>query len=152
MKQISVIYGDIALKMSKDSYKIPRFKHNPAYRMPFCHQSAFVKTHLLKKYKFDTGFRICADNDFFTKIYHLEGVTFFDSKEIVAVYDANGISSIPSIAFFKEEARIIAKYNKIYIIIFCIKFLYMRLKYCIKSLLPRSLALKISAKINAKKR
>lgn len=119
--------------------------------MPFCHQSAFVKTDLLKKYKFDISFKICADNDFFTKIYHLEHTKFFDCNEIVAYYDATGVSATPSIIFFKEEIRIIAKYNKFYIPIFCAKFLIMRLKYAIKTHLPQNLSQKIQLKINAKK-
>ena len=151
LEKIQVIYGDIALKISETFCKIPKLRSNPAYRMPFCHQSAFVRTDLLKKYKFDISFRICADNDFFTKIYHLENAKFFDCKEIVAYYDANGISAVPSILFFKEEIRIIAKYNKFYIPIFCIKFLIMRLKYAIKTTLPQNLSQKIQLQINAKK-
>lgn len=151
MRKIQVIYGDIALKISEKLCKIPQSRSNPAYRMPFCHQSAFVKTDLLKKYKFDTSFKICADNDFFTKIYHLENAKFFNCEEIVAYYDSKGISATPSIAFFKEEVRIIAKYNKFYIPIFCAKFLIMRLKYTIKMILPQNLSQRIQLKINAKK-
>ncbi|MGX3010782.1 hypothetical protein ACWIUD_04340 [Helicobacter sp. 23-1044] len=151
MKKIKVIYGDIALKISDKISKIPHFKSNPAFRMPFCHQSAFVKTELLKKYKFDTNFKICADNDFFTKIYHLENARFFNSKEIVALYDGSGISAKPSVIFFKEEIRIIAKYNKLYIPIFCVKFLNMRLKYFIKTHLPQNLSIKLQLHINAKR-
>lgn len=151
MREISVIYGDIQLEIDKDFYKIPRYSSNPAYRMPFCHQSAFVKTALLKRYKFDTSFKICSDNDFFTKIYHLENARFFDSNEVVAIYDAGGISSIPSVEFFKEEMRIIAKYNKLYCLIFALKFINMRLKYLIKSILPQRIRIKIQLLINAKK-
>ena len=151
MGKIQVIYGDIALKISETLCKIPQFRSNPAYRMPFCHQSAFVKTDLLKKYKFDVSFKICADNDFFTKIYHLENANFFDCEEIVAYYNTKGISAVPSIIFFKEEIRIIAKYNKFYIPIFCIKFLIMCLKYTIKTILPQNLSQRIQLKVNAKK-
>lgn len=144
------IYGDSVFMLDSTHFKIPKTRANPKYRMPFCHQSVFVKTSLLKKYKFDTSFKICADNDFFTKIYNLENARFFNSKEIVSIYDANGISSTPSARFFLEEMRIIAKYNKFYMIIFCAKFISMRLKYFIKSILPRGLSLKIQSKYNAK--
>ncbi|RDU64001.1 hypothetical protein [Helicobacter sp. MIT 14-3879] len=147
---IIALYGDTIFKLDKSNSKIPSYHSNPKYRMPFCHQSVFVKTSMLKQYKFDTNFKICADNDFFTKIYN-KGGRFWNSGIIISIYDANGISSIPSIRFCYEEIKIISKYNKFYIIIFCFKYLSMLLKYAIKRLLPKKLAMIISRSYNAKK-
>ncbi|RAX52484.1 hypothetical protein CCY99_07320 [Helicobacter sp. 16-1353] len=143
------IYGDVAYKLDENSLKIPKKYANPKYRMPFCHQAVFVKTSLLKKYKFDTSFKICADNDFFTKIYHL-GYKFHKVEQIISLYDAYGVSSRPNLRFFYEELKIAQKYNKFYFLIFIPKYLFMVLKYAIKSLLPRKLSILIQKNYNAK--
>lgn len=143
------IYGNSILKIDEKHSKILRNRANPKYRMPFCHQSVFVRTDILKRYKFDTSFRICADNDFFTKLYNA-GYRFYASSQIVSIYDANGISSKPNWQFFKEELRIGSKYNRWYILIFVIRYAIMVAKYLIKSILPRKLANKLSSKYNAK--
>lgn len=148
-KQFNIIYGDTLFKLSPSHSKIPRVGTNPAYRMPFCHQSVFVKTELLKKQPFDTSFKICADNAFFASLYH-QGERFCYIQSVVSVYDAHGLSSKPSWQFFKEEIRIIAQYNAFYTIPFCFKYLSMVVKFCIKSILPTTLSLKIQSRYNAK--
>ncbi|MGI0406300.1 hypothetical protein ACRE1S_01580 [Helicobacter himalayensis] len=146
---MSVVYGDTMLLLSQNHNKIPHIKSNPAYRMPFCHQSAFVKTSLLKQYRFDTSFKICADNAFFTTIYN-KGERFCYVDMVVSMYDAYGISSKPSWQYFKEEARIIARYNVLYLVLFCFKYFFMVAKFGIKSALPKKLSLRIQSVYNAK--
>ena len=145
----AAIYGDTMFCLSQNHNKIPRIKSNPAYRMPFCHQSVFVKTSLLKQHHFDTSFRICADNAFFTTIYN-KGQRFCYIDMIVSICDAYGLSSKPSWQYFKEEVRIIARYNIFYLLPFCLKYLSMVIKFSIKSILPSKLSLKIQSMYNAK--
>ncbi|WP_334082883.1 hypothetical protein [Helicobacter typhlonius] len=149
MNSINVIYGDTAFKLDTKHFKIPKNRSNPKYRMPFCHQSVFVKTSLLKKYHFDTNFRICADNEFFTKLYN-QGCGFYQAPLIVSVYDAYGVSSKPSWQFFKEELRIGTRYNRLYILPLSAKYIIILIKYTIKSLLPHKFSLKIQSIYNAK--
>lgn len=149
MSSIDVIYGDTAFKLDAKHFKIPKNCSNPKYRMPFCHQSVFVKTSLLKKYHFDTSFKICADNEFFTKLYN-QGYRFYQAPLIVSVYDAYGLSSKPSWQFFKEELRIGRAYNRLHIFPLSAKYIIMLTKYTIKSLLPHKFSLKIQSIYNAK--
>lgn len=146
---ISAIYGNTMFCLSQNHSKIPHIKSNPAYRMPFCHQSVFVKTSLLKKYHFDTSFKICADNAFFTKIYN-QGSRFYYVDMIVSVYNIYGISSKPSWQFFKEELRIISAHNPYHIPIFICKYALCLIKYTIKMLLPTVISHKIQSIYNAK--
>ena len=146
----SVIYGDTMFCLSEDYTKIPRLKSNPAYRMPFCHQSVFVETSLLKQYHFDTSFKICADNAFFTSIYN-KGERFCHIDTLVSVCDAYGVSSKPSWQYFKEEIRIIARHNILYLVPFCFKYFFMIVKFSIKSALPKRLSLRIQSAYNAKR-
>ncbi len=149
MKDCVALYGNTAYKLDSFNVKIPKCNVNPKYRMPFCHQSVFVRTDVLKAYKFDTNFKICADNDFFTKLYN-QGYTFYHSKEIISLYDANGLSSKPSWQFFKEELIIICKYNHFYVFIFIPRYIFIILKYMIKSILPKEISIAIQKKYNAK--
>lgn len=149
MESIVAFYGDTLLVLDETHTKIPRIKSNPKYRMPFCHQSVFTKTELLKKYHFDTSFKICADNDFFTKIYH-EGLRFHYVNAIVSIYDIHGISSKPSWRFFIEEFRIIARINKLHLLPFSLGHIWNCIKYLIKSILPHFLSTKIQSRYNAK--
>ena len=141
----SAVYGDTSAIYSMYS-KIPKAKGNPSYRMPFCHQSAFAKTTLLKKYHFDTSFKIHADGDFFTKIYN-QGEQFFRVDMIVSVFDVNGISSKPSWQMFVEEARIVSRISQWRVLPLALHYLA---KYLIITLLPRNLSLKIASLYNAK--
>lgn len=145
----AAIYGDTLFWLDENHAKIPRISYNPAYRMPFCHQSVFVRTDLLKQHKFDTSFKICADSAFFTHIYR-QGAKFLYINIIVSVYNAHGLSSKPSWQYFKEELRIIAHTNVGYAPIFCAKYALTLIKYGIKSLLPRSLRFKLQSLYNAK--
>ncbi|HIV48486.1 hypothetical protein [uncultured Helicobacter sp.] len=146
---IVAIYGDTLYQLDETHTKIPKLRSNPKYRMPFCHQSAFVKTSLLKAYKFDTDFKICADNEFFTKVYNAGG-EFLQCDMIVSVYDSNGVSSTPSLRFCKEELKIGQRYNKAYFLYFLPKYLWNVCKYGVRALLPRNLANALRSVYNAK--
>ena len=115
-------------------------------RMPFCHQSVFVKTSLLKKYHFDTSFKICANNEFFAKLYYNQGYKFYQAPLIVSFYNAYELTS----NFFKEELCIGTAYSRLYILPLSAKYIIILIKYTIKSLLPHKFSLKIQSIYNAK--
>lgn len=60
--------------------------------IPFCHQSVIVKRELMLKYGFDEKYKICADYDFFVKIF-LYGAQFKYVDVIFSKYRMNGFSS-----------------------------------------------------------
>ena len=75
-------------------------------RLPFCHQSVFVKEQLIKSMPFDTEYRIGADYDMFYKYFKL-GVRFKYVDIYISVFEHEiGISSINNFKiWYKENAR-----------------------------------------------
>ena len=75
-------------------------------RLPFCHQSVFVKEQLIKSTPFDTEYRIGADYDMFYKYFKL-GVRFKYVDIYISVFEHEiGISSINNFKiWYKENAR-----------------------------------------------
>ena len=65
-----IIYGDTIVDNKKFLYRVngKLFNEN-SINIPFCHQSCFVKTNILKKNNFDLKYKICSYFNFFTKIY-----------------------------------------------------------------------------------
>ena len=79
-------------------------KDNPI--MPFCHQSCFVKADLVKKYRFDTSYKIIADHDFFFRLYE-DGIKSQYIEEVVAQYNGQyGLSATHPLTLRLEGLRI----------------------------------------------
>ena len=70
-KQFSdVIYGDCQMYYNNFQRNIKSKEiKNFSKEMIFSHQSAFVKTKLHKKYKFNTNYELSSDYDFFSKLF-----------------------------------------------------------------------------------
>ncbi|KFJ42827.1 glycosyltransferase [Francisella philomiragia] len=74
-----------------DTVAIDMLSRKMKDRMPFCHQSVFVKRELLVKYRFDESFALAADYDFFMKcLYHKHTFGQFDFE--VSCYAMGGRS------------------------------------------------------------
>lgn len=74
--------------------------------MPFCHQSCFARTDLMKKYRFDESYRIIADHDLFYRM-HEDGVIFQYIEEIVARYNGQyGLSALNPLQLRMEGLRV----------------------------------------------
>lgn len=154
----SVIYGETIYQIEnsktknshskKNLFKIPNHS-NPKYRMLFCHQSVFVKTSLLKNRPFDLSFKICADNDFFTELYHKQ-YKFYKVNQIISIYNFEGFSSKNFFRLQFENFKIAQKYNKIYFLTHFPELIYTTLKYFIKICLPKSILQKIKARLYEK--
>ena len=91
----AVLYGDAALRDIHGAREI--FKPFPAMKLeemerglPFCHQAAFVRRELLKKYPFDTRFSVSADYDQFLRIW-MDGAAFLHIPRVVAIFDCGGV-------------------------------------------------------------
>ena len=97
-----VIYGDVVYVYPdrEDFRKVAPLKRIKV-GIPFCHQSAFVKTKLQQKYLFDTTYKICADYNFFHTL-HKKGCSFKYKEQIIAKYLAGGFSSNTISLYFEE--------------------------------------------------
>lgn len=72
--------------------------------MPFCHQSSFVKTNLMKEHKFNIEFKIQGDNDFMYRLFKM-GKVFTHVPIIISKYLSGGISN-NILQVYKEGAKI----------------------------------------------
>jgi glycosyltransferase involved in cell wall biosynthesis len=112
-----IIYGNILVEQQNGTLH-ERVAKEPCniHRMHFCHQSAFVKTDLLRAYMFDEKYRMSADLKFF-KQCHYDKRTFAHVNFPTVIYDTSGISNVQrkkglldNIAVIKEIDRGIDKY------------------------------------------
>lgn len=102
----SVVYGNCMRIDGHGSYPM---KANPPEslpkQMPFVHQAVFAKTDLCKKYKFDLNYNLCADYDFFFKLYALD-YKFNQVDVTVCNYSVSGISGRALLDAQKEVIQI----------------------------------------------
>lgn len=107
-----IFYGSVNCVSKKGSFiqnplQIEQIKN----KLPFCHQSCFVKTKLLKKYKFDNNYKIASDYNFFYLMYKLS-FKFIEIDVCIANYDIdNGISATRYYSLQKEIMIINGKWN-----------------------------------------
>jgi glycosyltransferase involved in cell wall biosynthesis len=110
--EAAVVYGDV-LKLYSNKYEFvhrSRPLDNLYKELPFSHQAAFTKAEILRKFSFDTQYKICADHDFFYKLYS-KNFKFVWIDMIVANYDMDGLST-HYLKVSTEEKRIEACYSK----------------------------------------
>ena len=122
-----IIYGNIYThRKSKQVLKVASKPCNK-HRMYFCHQSAFVRTEIMKKIGFDTTLKMSADLLFFKTCYYAK-YKFRHIPVPVVVYDHNGISNTNRIGGLRENLRVIRMIDR-----FPIKVLYyLRLQVAIQ--------------------
>lgn len=101
----AVVYGNTLVKNNYGEKVIDSIK-SKCKEMPFCHQSVFVRSSILKKKPFNTRYKIAADYDFFYNL-HKEKYKYFYIPYVISIYDGvNGISSLQPLMLFKEKGRI----------------------------------------------
>lgn len=88
----AVIYGDTKYIKTWGQFELIPDKLD-AFRTicPFCHQSAFIKTELMKKYKYNTIYKFAADYDFFHRLW-VEGEEMIYFPITISVFDGSGQS------------------------------------------------------------
>ena len=109
-------------------------------RMPFCHQTVFVRAKYHKENPFDISYRLAGDYNFFYKSYYEKHVNFQHIALIVANFDASdGLSTVISLRL-KENARLKGTEKNVYWYIkYYISILVHYIKQFIKLFLPQSL-------------
>ncbi len=88
----SAVYGDCYRLDGDGSYfmRASAIETLPK-RMPFMHQSVFVRTAVCLQYLFDETYRLCADYDMFFRMY-ADGRQFFQVSRAICHYSINGVS------------------------------------------------------------
>ncbi len=77
--------------------------------MIFTHQSLFTRREVLKQYKFDTRFKICADYNIIFNSY-MKGMTFFNADIVIAAFDP-GISDLSRSQMAFEKWKVVRKHR-----------------------------------------
>ena len=89
-----IIYGDIIIEEEFAYYYV---KAKPIEmlntEMPFCHQTVFTKTEVIKKYPFDLDYKILADYNQIREIYFARYNFLYITKAIVNYDGYNGLSA-----------------------------------------------------------
>ena len=104
-----IIYGDTCFIKPNEQY-IEKAKtiETITYHIPFCPQSAFVRSELQRQLQFDTQFRISADYDFFLRAY-LNGKKFQKIDQVIAYFTFGGASNKNLIKTYKEDVAVKVK-------------------------------------------
>ena len=132
-----ILYGDARLIYDDTHSKILYASTKPhKYHHHFIHQSAFIATPLMQAYRYDTGFKIAGDTDFFAKAYN-NGARFQHIPLVVASFSLEGVSSHLSWQMFKEDCQIGYKYNRLFPIMHTLKYLFWIIpRVCIRNAIP----------------
>lgn len=78
-------------------------------RLPFIHQSVFLKSELFRKYGFNDTYRVNADYDLFLGLFNRKS-TFKEVDTVVSYYALGGVSAQAPKAD-KEKLQIVASYG-----------------------------------------
>ncbi len=103
---MDVIFGDAIAQFNGFNKIFKGEMPNRSDIMNFNHQAVFVRTKWMKKIKFDLKFKICADRNFFTKLFLTENVQFKYLNINIAKIEAIGFSSSNSFNSRKEDLQI----------------------------------------------
>lgn len=104
---IDIVYGDINQYYEGFGSFVRRYNDIESSEVPYsiCHQAAFTRADLLKRFGFDTSFRICADAELFLRMFKA-GAKFLYVPELIATFDAtDGCSSVNFLKFYNERIQ-----------------------------------------------
>lgn len=107
-EKIDGVYGDTIRIRGNKRTKVeghPLAEIADGFPLPFCHQSIFVKTSLLRQLKFDERYKQAGDYDFFCRAY-LSGANFVHVETPVSNYLMGGISETNNVSHWKEKIEI----------------------------------------------
>lgn len=146
---VDAIYGNLA-PVLRNIVGVNYASDNLYTDMTIFHQAVFVSTILMKKYKFNTEYRISADYDVLLTLKD-NGHTFKYVDKIISYFSPGGISTLKVRACLKEHFKVCAshgvKVNKFKV---TIKKHLNKLSYFIKMKMPRKLWYWWSIKIKKK--
>lgn len=129
---VEILYGD-TLEVFSFSNLLSKAKplQDLNYHMSFCHQSSFVRLHILKESEFDEKYKICADYNLFYTLYKRRKV-FKYIPDIISIYNAeDGFSVANNFEMIKESLYINRKIGH-----YLISYFHLIKQRIIKKLLP----------------
>jgi len=105
-----LVYGEWLESIGTDL--IPQFTPKEVsldyfFKGNICHQSAFIKSNIIKKYGFDEKYKIVADWQIWVKML-IDGYSMQYVNQTICIFDGNeGISSIKDDKLMKEKDRML---------------------------------------------
>lgn len=135
-----IVYGDTVVDAKNLKYIVKsNVFDNKTILMPFCHQSTFVDTNILKKKNFSMNYKISSDFDFFYNCLLIKK-KFKKINFIISKIKSGGFSDRNRQNVFNENLMIISKKgNKILIYLLYLKKINQYLKDLLKIIFPNYL-------------
>lgn len=99
-----ILYGNTIRSFPKCLIK-QRFTVEEGKLPPVCHQSAFIRNDIMKKFEYNEMYKVCADLDLFKKIFD-SGYKYQYVDIDISIYDMYGFSSHNMIRFANEKKNI----------------------------------------------
>jgi len=107
---IDIIYGKTVIDNQNVTYSDnPKKVDCNFILMPFCHQSSFVKTELIKK-KFDTKYKVSSDFNFFLNCFKDQKKFCYIDKYLSRI-KGGGLSDLSRQLVYNENIEILRKNN-----------------------------------------
>ncbi|PSU14104.1 glycosyltransferase family 2 protein [Photobacterium kishitanii] len=104
-------YKKTALPSKSVSDVMELFSNKKLFGMPVCHQSLFIRSDLMKKYKYDTSYKICADYKLFLNLLGDSSSHEFKSiSDPICLFEMGGMSDINRSLLFSEYESIYEDY------------------------------------------
>lgn len=141
----SVASGAINYQFSRNNNKVKYLKNHlgPLFIQFSHHQASFIRSDLMKKYRYDIEFKIRGEIDFFAKLF-TTGERWLKLDFTIADFDVSGISSSVSWKNYSEEVKVGSKYLKLFRIKHSFYYLiYVIPRSILRNVLPTKLVLKI---------
>ncbi len=100
-----LIYGDFFIK-EQNRVKKAWDRSTWYLHMPFCHQTLFSKSDIMKKTPFDTSYRLAADHNFIVKM-HTEKRVFNYLEKTLAIFSLGGFAESNEFLMNIESLKIL---------------------------------------------
>lgn len=126
LAECDVVYGKTIIDTSSGRFIVsPEPLEAMSSHMPFCHQSTFVKTNLMKLYPFQLRYRYVADYDFFLRLYRENRIFKFINIPISIYEIEDGLTASNMSACYLENFKVNGnKVGKVELLIYrCREFL-----------------------------
>ncbi len=101
-----VIYGDVLIQDETRDFVWRADISLINKKMPFSHQSCFVRREFFNKHMFNEELKIAADYNLILDLF-LDNVAFFNSNKIISVFDLTGVSSTKYVDRYKEKNMVL---------------------------------------------